>query len=210
MYSVHLSLNRGQAVQCSQMPYPSKTDRETILAAAIEQTEACGIRAMSLRSLAAALGLAPNALYRYFADRASLEAAVSAEMAARLHALLRGAVGKKSPEGAIRATAAAYLKFARENRFLYEVFMLPCQGTPEESAKHEQLWLFVVEKVAALTGPTRAPQAAVALWAFLHGFAALDAAGVFAHGKPDNGLAFGLDAWLAGAAERSSRRRTHS
>jgi AcrR family transcriptional regulator len=192
------------------MPYPSKTDRETILAAAIAQIEACGIRAMSLRSLAAALGLAPNALYRYFADRASLEAAVSAEMAARLHALLRNAAGKKAPAGAIRAIAAAYLKFARENRFLYEIFMQPCQGTPDEAAKHEQLWLFVVEKVASLTGPTRAPQAAVALWAFLHGFSALDAVGVFARGKPDNGLAFGLDAWLASAAEPSSTRLGHS
>ena len=192
------------------MPYPSKTDRETILAAAIGQIAECGIRAMSLRSLAAALGLAPNALYRYFADRASLEAAVSAAMAGRLHTLLRSAAGKKTPEGAIRTIAASYLKFARENHFLYEIFMLPCQGTPEEDAEHERLWLFVVEKVACLSGRTRAPEAAVALWAFLHGVAALDAAGVFSHGKPKNALSFGLDAWLASATESSSTRSEHS
>ena len=197
----HQHVQRTSTVYTSQMPYPSKTDRETILAAAITQIEAGGLRAMSLRSLAASLGLAPNALYRYFADRASLEAAVSAEMADRLHALLRRAVGKKAPAAAMRATAAAYLKFARENRFLYEIFMLPCEGTPEDAAKHERLWLFVVEEVGRLAGPSRAPEAAVALWAFLHGVTALDAAGVFAHGKPLRGLAFGLDAWLASAAD---------
>ncbi len=192
------------------MPYPSKTDRETILAAAIEQIGAGGIRAMSLRSLAASLGLAPNAIYRYFADRASLEAAVSAEIADRLHFLLRSAAGKKAPSGAVRAIAAAYLKFARENRFLYEIFMQPCPGTPEDAAKHGQLWLFVVTQVGRLAGPTRAPDAAVALWAFLHGVTALDAAGVFAHGKPIRGVVFGLEAWLASAAQPSSSTSGHS
>jgi AcrR family transcriptional regulator len=192
------------------MPYPSKTDRETILSAAIEQIGSGGIRAMSLRSLAASLGLAPNALYRYFADRASLEAAVSAEVAARLHALLRNAAGKKAPPGAIRALAATYLKFARENRFLYEILMLPCRGTPEETSKHEQLWYFVVEEVGRLAGPARAQEAAVALWAFLHGVTALDAAEVFAHGKPIRGLAFGLEAWLARASRFSSARPKRS
>jgi AcrR family transcriptional regulator len=189
------------------MPYPSKTDRETILAAAIEQIGAGGVRAMSLRSLAASLGLAPNAIYRYFADRARLEAAVSAEIAARLHTLLRSAAGKKAPSRAARAIAAAYLTFARENRFLYEIFMQPCLGTPEEDAKHEQLWLFVLDQVVRLAGPTRAPEAAVALWAFLHGVTALDAAGVFAHGKPIRAVAFGLDAWLASATQSSSSTR---
>jgi hypothetical protein len=55
------------------MPYPSKTDRNSILLAAVEEISHSGIRHLSLRNLASLLGLAPTALYRYFSNRAELE-----------------------------------------------------------------------------------------------------------------------------------------
>jgi hypothetical protein len=55
------------------MPYPSKTDRNSILLAAVEEISHSGIRDLSLRNLASLLGLAPTALYRYFSNRAELE-----------------------------------------------------------------------------------------------------------------------------------------
>ena len=60
------------------------------------------MRALSLRGLAASLGIAPNALYRYFANRAELEAAMAAESARRLYLTLSRAAGKKEPGKAIR------------------------------------------------------------------------------------------------------------
>jgi AcrR family transcriptional regulator len=59
------------------MPYPSKTNRQTILSAAVKDLAHGGIRGLSLRNLAASLGLAPNAIYRYFSDRSALEAALA-------------------------------------------------------------------------------------------------------------------------------------
>jgi AcrR family transcriptional regulator len=44
------------------MPYPSKTDRQTILSAAVKVLAHRDIRGLSLRNLAASLGLAPNAI----------------------------------------------------------------------------------------------------------------------------------------------------
>ena len=55
------------------MSYPKKTSRETILEAAIGLIEAQGLDQLSMRALAAQLGVTPNALYRYFASKAELE-----------------------------------------------------------------------------------------------------------------------------------------
>jgi tetracycline repressor-like protein len=50
-------------------PYPSKTDRQTILSAAVRDLAHEGIRELSLRKIAASLDVAPNAIYRYFSNR---------------------------------------------------------------------------------------------------------------------------------------------
>ena len=181
------------------MPFPSKTGREAILTAAVERLERGEIQAVSLRSLAAELGIAPNALYRYFADRSQLEAAISAECARRLYAALRAAAGKAKPPRAIRNVAKAYLGFARQHRWLYETLVMPCPLTEESAHAHGELWLFVVELVGRLAGPKKAPEAAVALWAFLHGMASLEAAEVFSSGKPLSSFDFGIKAWAAAA-----------
>lgn len=182
------------------MAYPSKTDRKTILAAAMEQVEQQGLRGLSLRSLAASLELAPNALYRYFADRAVLESALSGEASHRLHAAMQRAVRKGSSELAIRGIARAYLNFARKHPNLYELLLLPRETEDEKEAAHGSLWHFVVDHVTALTGPQRAEDASIALWAFLHGMTQLEAAKVFGEEKPGTSFDFGLNAWIAAAS----------
>jgi hypothetical protein len=91
--------------------------------------------------------------------------------------------------------SSAYIKFARDNRHLYEVMM--SLHAPEHDATFRQsLWTFTVEQVRRVAGASRAAEASVALWAFLHGAVALEAAQVFGERKPASGLEFGLDAWL--------------
>jgi AcrR family transcriptional regulator len=182
------------------MPYPSKTDRQAILSAALKQLTRDGLRSMSLRSLAASLGVAPNALYRYFADRAALEAAMSAESARQLESVLKRAARQKRPLDAVRSMALAYIRFARENPHLYGLLMVPCAPAGEDIESHQDLWKFVVDQVALVSTQSRAPEAAVALWALLHGTVALEAAQVFGEEKPFSGFEFGLDAWLTAAA----------
>jgi AcrR family transcriptional regulator len=177
------------------MPYPSKTDRQTILSAALKELVRGGIRDLSLRNLAASLDLAPNAIYRYFSDRSALEAALASEAARQLELVLRKAADGREPITAIRKMSAAYIKFARDNRHLYEVMM--SRHAPEHDAtSHQSLWAFTVEQVERIAGSDRAAQASVALWAFLHGAVALEAAQVLGEIKPASGLEFGFKAWL--------------
>src|ERR1700736_228298 len=198
MFAVHLHLSRCKV---SLMPYPSKTDRQTILSAAVQDLAHGGIRDLSLRNLAASLGLAPNAIYRYFSDRSALEAALANEAARQLELALRKAAEGCEPVTTIRKMSSAYIKFARDNRHLYEVMM--SLHTPEHDAtSHQSLWTFTVEQVQRIAASDRAPQASVALWAFLHGAVALEAAQVLGEIKPASGLEFGFEAWLIAVSTR--------
>jgi AcrR family transcriptional regulator len=183
------------------MPYPSKTDRQTILSTAVRQLAHAGIRDLSLRNLAASLDLAPNAIYRYFSDRSALEAALAGEAARQMELALRRAAAGREPVAAIREMSSAYIKFAKDNRHLYDMMMGP--HVPKHDATlHQSLWTFTVEQVQRIAGSDRAAQASVALWAFLHGAVALEAAEVFGESKPASGLGFGLDAWFMAVSTR--------
>lgn len=179
------------------MAFPAKTDARRILDAAMVLLAREGLRGMSLRAIAVSLKIAPNAIYRYFDDYAHLEAAVGAEVCRRLHAALIKAVHGREPEAAVRAIAKIYLKFAHQNQLLYEALLIPRPASGEEAVAPEQLWLFVVGQTARLAGDARAPEAAVSLWAFLHGMAALQSAQLLGAEKPLSSFDFGLDAWLS-------------
>jgi AcrR family transcriptional regulator len=189
------------------MPYPSKTDRQTILLAAVNQLVHAGIRDLSLRNLAASLDLAPNAIYRYFSDRSALEAALAGEAARQMELALRKAADGREPVTAIREMSSAYTRFAKDNRHLYDVMMSP-HAPKHDASHHLSLWAFTVEQVQRIAGSDRAAQASVALWAFLHGAVALEAAEVFGESKPASGLGFGLDAWFVAVSTRGPTKMT--
>src|SRR5580698_2778779 len=183
------------------MPYPSKTDRQTILSVAVKELAHGGIRALSLRNLAASLDLAPTAIYRYFSDRSALEAALANEAARQLELALRKAADGCEAVTAIREMSSAYIKFARDNRHLYEV-MMSLHAPEHDATSHQSLWAFTLEQVQRIAGSDRAAQASVALWAFLHGAVALEAAQVLGEIKPASGLEFGFEAWLMAVSTR--------
>lgn len=182
------------------MAFPSKTDRQTILATAMEQVAKDGIDKLAIRSVAAALGLAPNALYRYFSSLSTLQEALAEESRCRLEEALRKAAGKKPPEQAIRSIAQAYVRFAREQPQVFSLTLMPPPAETGGDAAHVQMWRFVLGHVAGLYGEERAPEAAVALWAFLHGMTALEAARVFGERKPVSSFEFGLRMWIKAAS----------
>jgi AcrR family transcriptional regulator len=187
----------------SSMPYPSKTDRQTILTTAMQQTAREGIENLAMRSVAAALHLAPNALYRYFANLSALKAALAEESRALLLKVLKSAAGAKAPEKAIRSIALAYMKFAQEKPHVFALTLMPLTTEAEENGVHRESWRFFRGQVAKIYGETRASEAAVALWAFLHGMTVLRAAEVFGETKPASSFEFGLQMWIgAASAER--------
>jgi hypothetical protein len=117
--------------------------------------------------------------------------------------VLRKAAHGADAAKSIRRMANAYLRFAKDNRNLYEVFM--SFHTPDQAGSpRKSLWSFTVEQVQRITGETLAGEAAVALWALLHGAATLEAGQVHGQNKPASGFEFGLNAWLLLAETQSS------
>src|SRR5258707_3657648 len=196
--SVSLCQGRNQEVYSGCMPYPAKTSSSDLLSAALEHLETYGEEALSMRELASRLGLSPRALYRYYPDRATLEAAIAEEGFRRLRAVLVEAVGVRDGKDALRAVAAAYLAFAQAHASLYTLLMRFQMHTPGLLQAGHELWTLVVQLVGQVVEPERAASAAVALWAFLHGFIQLESVEILGDQKPRSGFEVGLEAFLTG------------
>ena len=74
----------------------------------------------------------------------------------------------------------------------------PTPGQP--SAERKALWNRLLAVVGALTGEPDDTDAAVAVWAFLHGYAALGASGLYGASGPCGGLTRGIHALARGLA----------
>src|SRR5258707_7444689 len=168
MYNVHLGLTARQDVQCELMAYPSKTDRESILAAALEEVENGGLENLAIRSVAAKLGLAPNALYRYFENLSALELAVAEEVRFQMLEVMQKVIGRKGPTESIRAISEAYLHFAHQRPRAFALYLKNSDSQTPQCARNTE---FFVEQVTRVYGQDRARMAAHALWAQIHGLA---------------------------------------
>ncbi|MGW4334158.1 TetR/AcrR family transcriptional regulator C-terminal domain-containing protein [Rhodococcus koreensis] len=67
------------------MPYPRRTDRDSIVSAAIELMQERGLDSVSLRAIAARLGIRQPGLYHYFGGKTELLDAVAEEILCRWH-----------------------------------------------------------------------------------------------------------------------------
>jgi AcrR family transcriptional regulator len=185
------------------MPYPAKTNAETILTVAIAYLERYGEAALSMRELASHLGLTPHALYRYYPDRAALEGAIAAEGFRRLHADIVEAVGERTGKVALQVAVESYLTFEQAHPAWYGLLMRFRVHTPELLEAGHALWAFDVKLLEQVVGKEDAPAAAVALWAFVHGFIQLERAAILGEMKPLSGFQFGLETFLAGLSTTS-------
>jgi len=90
--------------------------------AAVDMIRKDGVKAFTLRSVGARVGVSRTALYRHFDDKAALLARVASEGFRRLHAALVAAVAAASRRraGPLPAMAAAYVHFAEDNPSHYE------------------------------------------------------------------------------------------
>ncbi len=193
----------------STMAYPSKTSPGAIRAAAIGLLEREGEAALTLRRVAGVLGIVPNALYRYYATRDVLVAAVADQVARRLLAAINEALdrpgqdGPRRAEDRIRTLMEVYAAFADAHPALYATLMT---NRPTAEAKlpqplgYDLLWARVIMVLEPLTGQADAPAAAVTLWSLLHGMWALDRANLLGDQKPKNVGGFAINAVLKGLA----------
>lgn len=180
------------------MPYPAKLSPDAILRTALERLEHDGRAAFSIRTLADALGVRASSLYRHYPDRVALEAALADEAARALHAAMRHASAGQRNGAALTAASRAYLAFARERAELYGLLHAPRPPGRAEPGAGKDLWNFLLQLVGGVTGRDDDTGGAVALWAYLHGFASLERSGLFGLSGPRGGFERGLDALTRG------------
>lgn len=72
----------GAATKVRERPRRRELSREKLVAAAIELIDGRGVDALSMRTLADRVGVTPMALYRHFAHKRDLLAAIAAQMLA--------------------------------------------------------------------------------------------------------------------------------
>jgi AcrR family transcriptional regulator len=188
------------------MAYPAKTDRASILNAAMKQVENEGVESLAIRSVAFTLGLAPNALYRYFESLAALEAAVAEEARLQMLEFMQKAAGRKGPAESIRAISEAYLRFAHEQPRVFALYLKTSgahSDSPQCTPQCDRNTEFFLEQVTRVYGEKRAWEASLALWAFLHGLAVLREAGVLSAAQSSTSLKFSLQMWIDGALSSS-------
>ena len=180
------------------MVYPSKLSSDAILREAERLLRAGGQDALSMRALAEALGVRASSLYRHFPDRAALIAALEDRAAAALHGALRAASEEQPPAEALERAGHAYLAYAREQPHFYGLLLAPRPPALAGPGAGKDLWNLVLALVGAVTGHADDTAAAVAFWAYLHGFAGLEASGGFGLSGPRGGFERGLEALTRG------------
>ncbi len=182
------------------MPFPAKTEPLAILKAALDIIDNSGWQALSMRAIAAALGIRASSLYRHFADRAAIESALGALAAKTLLLRMDTAAGRLDGTPRIHAIARAYVSFARDNRALYPLIARPSEADITQ-LESKAIWNLMLDAIARCS-PTKRDHhpAAVVLWSFLHGYVSLESAGKFGVSAPLGVLEKGVLAIVKGYA----------
>jgi AcrR family transcriptional regulator len=111
------------------------TDTEAaIVEAARDLLAEGGIRALSMRAVAARVGVSATAIYNYFENKQALVRHVVNVSFEAFDAYLRSAVTDK-PEGSVerlRALGEAYIRFALENRQYFQVLFAFHSDLPQD------------------------------------------------------------------------------
>jgi len=157
--------------------------RRALIDEAVRTMGKAGVAGLTLRGAGAALGVSRTALYRHFADKDALLAAVARE----------GFVGLKAAMDAVRARVPrlvdqltemgfAYVRYAIENPAHYRVmfggFLERCKDEPGLMADAGAAFQALVDAIvdlqrARLVRPDDPRQLARFVWATVHGIAML-------------------------------------
>jgi AcrR family transcriptional regulator len=164
-------------------PYHHGNLRRALLDEALATIRAEGVEGLTLREIGARLGVSRTALYRHFADKRALLAAVASEGFRTLRQQLvtaweEGGRGR----AAFESMGVAYVHFAVANPSHYRVmfggFVDPQASDPELAAEAAGAFQALVDALAALQRDAivrveDAVTMAMFVWAVVHGVATL-------------------------------------
>ncbi|HEX9342462.1 MAG TPA: TetR/AcrR family transcriptional regulator [Actinomycetota bacterium] len=159
--------------------------RDEILAAAARLLIETGDEsAVSIRAVAAAVGVTPPSIYLHFGDKNELLRAVCSEQFRQLAERNEAAAASTDdPVEALRRCGRAYVAFGLENPEAYRILLMchdregPERAQPEAVA-NAAAFFDLVQRVqraidAGALGPVDPVQAALGLWATAHGLTSL-------------------------------------
>jgi AcrR family transcriptional regulator len=162
--------------------------RQALIEAASKVVDDGGAEALSLRELAAGLGVSRAAPYRHFADRDALLAAVAARGFEEINDCCEAALAAPGDGAArLKAICDIYVRFARARRGLFRLMFEsdllaraepPSLLIPPADRAYHLLWR-AVEGADPAAGERTVKARAITLWSTLYGFLALDGAGRF-------------------------------
>lgn len=162
--------------------------RNALVETAIEVLGEHGTAAFSLAEASRRLGVAPSAPYRHFADRGALLAAVAVRAAGLLSDRLGEQAASGPPSQRLAAAAAAYVRFADEQRALFQALAgsgLDKGRHPEIARAAEPVSALFMSAAVAVAGGDQAAAARLvsAVVATAHGHATLLLDGTFGPGE---------------------------
>jgi len=159
-----------------------------LLRAATKMVRAGGAEHLSLRAVAAEVGVSPSAAYHYYPDKDSLIADVGRHLFEELADYQEGVIGEISGKGVraararFRALGRTYFEWAiKEPNFFRLIFGGYCSADDREAEElraNSRAWKMLQKSLedladAGLLRPTVRPYAEILTWSAVHGATAL-------------------------------------
>ena len=150
-----------------------------VIDAGLRRVRQRGLDAVSGRELAGVVGVAPSAIYRHFADKDQLRAAIAQaareQLARSMSQPKARKLTKASAYARFRAIGEAYIEFALSEPRLYAAAFSDCRPSREDSPSG---WSILAEALDALvaTGAmpgSRRTGAELVAWSAAHGISDL-------------------------------------
>lgn len=168
---------------------------EKIAAAALAILEGGGAEAVSMRRVAERVGIAPMTIYHHFPDRQALLTFVTDREFAKLADHMRTAPPEPTPEGRLLHVMDYYLDYGFAHPRVFDhVFSQPRQDARRFPDDFRAGRSPTMTRVAEVVGDAMAAgviceddvwEVAMDLWAFAHGYVALNRSGRFALDEPE-------------------------
>jgi AcrR family transcriptional regulator len=164
--------------------------REQILTVARDLVLEHGAEGLSMRRVAAKVGISATAIYRHYRDKGALLRAVVEQGFQVFASYLFRALEGKTPLERLDLAGHHYIRFALEQPKYYQLIFMswmgetrPDLGCEPQPQRAEPTFQFVLDRVDECIGQglfradLNAEDAAIGLWSQVHGLAALYLAG---------------------------------
>jgi len=191
------------------MPAPARTSIGAIVVAGRRILEDGGLDALTMQSVASAVGVRAPSLYKHVDGRPALVRLIAADVAGDLSAALEAAADTGDPSRDLAAMAGAFRTFAHLNP---EGYGLLFRRLPDAWRTDVDLsspgFATLFRAVGEVSGPAHVLEAARLVVAWAHGFVSMELSGAFRlGGDVDDAFAFAVGSVVEAISRRAGRAR---